>query len=288
MARLFESPSEVRNRIRSESLGRTRGLGTAVYGLGRLFGVDPAEGSADLTRAQTRQGILADMKQKYAQIPETPESVMKYGQEMTMRLMQAGDMQGAAAASQILGQFQPKSPLVTVQTGDPNKNPFIKQYATKLMDDKTKAESAVKLMQNTREMKALMDEGMVTGFGAKFITSLGRAANQLGFDAGTEVDNAQAYYAAAAQNTAQIIKEFGAGTGLSDADREYAERAAAGDITMTEKSLRKIIDINMRAARNAIKRYNRNVDRVPKDYLQGLDMKIEIPDVEVPEMKPQV
>ena len=35
----------------------------------------------------------------------------------------------------------------------------------------------------------------------------------------------------------QIIKQFGAGTGLSDKDREFAERAAAGDITMDNSAL---------------------------------------------------
>jgi hypothetical protein len=61
--------------------------------------------------------------------------------------------------------------------------------------------------------------------------------------------------ASLAAPVAQIIKQFGAGTGLSDADREFARMAAAGDIGLTSKSIKRIMEINDRAATNLIKRY---------------------------------
>jgi hypothetical protein len=62
-----------------------------------------------------------------------------------------------------------------------------------------------------------------------------------------------------AQNVGKIIKQFGAGTGLSDADRQYAEKMAGGKITLDVKALNKILDINERAARNVITRHNKDV-----------------------------
>ena len=54
-----------------------------------------------------------------------------------------------------------------------------------------------------------------------------------------------------------LIRMFGSGTGLSDADRMYAEKIAGGNISVNEQSLRKMIAINKRARINLIRRYNR-------------------------------
>jgi hypothetical protein len=63
-------------------------------------------------------------------------------------------------------------------------------------------------------------------------------------------------------NVGRIIKQFGAGTGLSNADREYAAKIAAGEIALTETALRRILDINDRAANRAIDLHNRNVKSI--------------------------
>ena len=60
-----------------------------------------------------------------------------------------------------------------------------------------------------------------------------------------------------AQNVGKLIKQFGAGTGLSDADREYATKMAGGLITVDEKAIRKILDINDKAAQNVIRLHNK-------------------------------
>jgi formyltetrahydrofolate synthetase len=49
---------------------------------------------------------------------------------------------------------------------------------------------------------------------------------------------------------------FGAGTGLSDADREFAKLIAGGNTQVTEAALRRILDINERAARGVIALHN--------------------------------
>ena len=76
-----------------------------------------------------------------------------------------------------------------------------------------------------------------------------------------------------AANTAKIIKQFGAGTGLSDADREYALKAAAGDISMDEKAIRKILNINNKAAQNAINKHNRDVSGIKTNIPLSVDVK---------------
>jgi len=121
---------------------------------------------------------------------------------------------------------------------------------------------ASRALQGVQNAKRLLDEGVVTGAGADFLVSFGKGLERLGFNLGDELDNSQAFLAAQASQVANIIKQFGAGTGLSDADREFATKAAAGDIAMSEDAIREIIRINESAYRNVVKDFNKSVDEI--------------------------
>jgi hypothetical protein len=112
-------------------------------------------------------------------------------------------------------------------------------------------------LESSEAALKLLDEGVISGFGADFRLGMGKALQQVGVRlADDEIANTEAFIATRAQEVGRIIKLFGAGTGLSDADREYATKAAAGTVAMNEESIRRIIDINNRAARNVIDSYN--------------------------------
>ena len=135
-----------------------------------------------------------------------------------------------------------------------------------ITENQDKAKSAVLTLQSNQEAIDILDSGVITGTGAEWITGFGKALQQAGFTLmDNPTDNAQAYAASAAKRVAEIITAFGSGTGLSDADREYARNAAAGDITMTEGAIRKIIDINNRAAQGAINSYNADISKLSED-----------------------
>lgn len=122
------------------------------------------------------------------------------------------------------------------------------------------AEEAAEIITTVHEGRKLLESGMVTGFGAETLVTIGQALKQIGFDAqGDATANAQAYASTMAQNVGKLIKQFGAGTGLSDADREYAEKMAGGKITLDKNAILKILDINERAARSAIRKHNQRV-----------------------------
>lgn len=155
------------------------------------------------------------------------------------------------------------------------------EQAKKVVADKVKAEDAAQILATNNVAKSLLDKGMITGTGADFFVGLNKALNKAGIDFGgaDAAANSQAYGGLMATNTAKIIKNFGAGTGLSDADRAYALKAAAGDINMDEKAIRRLIDINNKAAQNAIKMHNKNVAGIktniplsvnPEDYSAGI------------------
>lgn len=98
----------------------------------------------------------------------------------------------------------------------------------------------------------LLDEGVITGFGADFRVGMGKALQQVGIHlADDEVANTEAFVASRALEVGRLIKMFGAGTGLSDADREFATKAAGGNIDMNEASIRRILKINNLVAQEA-------------------------------------
>ena len=132
--------------------------------------------------------------------------------------------------------------------------------------------------------RQILDQGATTGFGANFLVNVGQALKQVGVNLNSdESANAQTYMATMAQNVGRIIKQFGAGTGLSNADREYAEKMAGGNITLDERALRRILDINDKLSRTVISKHNDNVRR----FKAGDEFLIEEPTAAKSTLPPQ-
>lgn len=130
----------------------------------------------------------------------------------------------------------------------------------RILKDQEVAQDARSIIDTVQQGRQLLRSGMITGFGAEALTQIGAALNQAGISfASDSVANTQAFAANMAQNVGRIIKQFGAGTGLSNADREYAEKMAGGKITLDRAAIERILDINERAARNVITAHNKRV-----------------------------
>lgn len=160
------------------------------------------------------------------------------------------------------------SPQTTVLNDLRAQNEFAKIFGRKNAETFfERREGAIKAqtsLKSNKEALALLDRGVTTGFGADFRVGFGKALQLAGFsESEDEIANTEAFAASRAREVGTIIELFGAGTGLSDADREFATKAAAGDISMTEKSMRRILEINERASRNIIKLFNKDAEQIP-------------------------
>lgn len=149
-----------------------------------------------------------------------------------------------------------------------------KKQAGKVFESQTAAEDAAQILTSNADARALLDQGMITGAGAEFLVSLNQGLKQIGVDLGyaDAAANAQAYAAVLGNNVGKLIKQFGAGTGLSDADREFAKQIAGGRISLDEKALRRILDINDRAARKAIEIHNKKYGGVKTNIPLTVEM----------------
>lgn len=152
-----------------------------------------------------------------------------------------------------------------------------KNFAETLQAKAQGAQDAADSLRATQDARGLLDKGVITGFGADFKVGLGKALQAAGINYDDDaIANTEAFGASRAKEVGRIIKLFGAGTGLSDADRAYAQKAAAGEITMNEKSIRRILDINERASWNVIQNYSKLRGGLGPEYQQYY------PDVQLP------
>lgn len=148
-----------------------------------------------------------------------------------------------------------------------------------LLDNKVAALDAASIIDTVNTGRDIMKSGMITGAGADFLVNLNQGLKTVGIDAGyaDAAANSQAFTANMAGNVGKLIKQFGAGTGLSDADREFAKDMAGGRISLDAKAINRILDINERAARNVVKRHNKDV----KGIKTNIPLEVELP----PEIK---
>ena len=144
-----------------------------------------------------------------------------------------------------------------------------------ILDSKAAALDASAIIDTVNTGRDIMKSGMITGAGADFLVNLNQGLKTAGIDAGyaDASANSQAFAANMAANVGKLIKQFGAGTGLSDDDRKFATDMAGGRISLDSKAINRILDINEKAARNTIKRHNKDV----KGIQTNIPLEVEMP-----------
>lgn len=253
-------------------------VGFSEGGIGALFGLPNGRTSGGYDLAGALQGAGAS-------------------------LMAIDNPQGAAALSRLVGNNRQNAPFqfhMDPRTGtllrfNPNTGQAevigkgkpaettlekaVTEMGVKTLAERQKvATDALASLQSNAEARAMLDKGIITGFGAEWKLAFGKALQSAGFHMNDDaIANTEAFVSSRALEIGRLIKNFGAGTGLSDEDRNVANRAAAGDITYNEESIRKVLDVYDKASRNAINTYNKQIESlgISSPFLQ----KIEIPDL---------
>jgi hypothetical protein len=125
-------------------------------------------------------------------------------------------------------------------------------------------------------------EGVFTGMGAESIQlPLAKLLMKGGFiskDSEKMVENTEAFVANAGNMVAEVIQAFGAGTGLSDADRDFARGIVGGTVALTEASLKRLIKLQARATMRKIEMHNREAENLP-EAVQGWGLSVDVPDM---------
>ena len=122
-----------------------------------------------------------------------------------------------------------------------------------------KARSAYRSLDVSRDRLKILEDNpnLITGGKLSELSTnvLITLASSLGITApGTEdAEAAQLLIAQGVEEVGQTIKAFGAGTGLSDADREFAQIGAGATQELTAENIKRIVELRIEAADEAIR-----------------------------------
>ena len=125
------------------------------------------------------------------------------------------------------------------------------------VDFNKKAQDARDMIELIDRQTARLEGGMPTGLLAETELNLRRFGELIGLPYDPAITNAQEFVSEAGKIVADQIKDFGSGTGLSDADREYAKLIAAADITTQQEALFNLLKIRRRAMVETVEKFNK-------------------------------
>ena len=115
----------------------------------------------------------------------------------------------------------------------------------------------------------LLKGKVITGAGAEATLALNKALGFFGIQS-QQVADTEVLKARLAVPVFSLVKQLGAGTGISNADREYAEMAAGGKITLDKNAIIRLVEIGRKASQNTVDSYNEALDEAyppdNKDY----------------------
>ena len=121
----------------------------------------------------------------------------------------------------------------------------------------TKAQDARNMIELIDRQVGKLEGGMPTGLAANVELNLRRFGELIGLPYDPAVTNAETFISEAGKIVADQIKDFGSGTGLSDADREYAKLIAAADITTQQEALFSLLKIRRNAVVRTVENFNK-------------------------------
>lgn len=110
------------------------------------------------------------------------------------------------------------------------------------------ADEDAKLVPLLDDMEKLLDSGnVISGMGAELRLGGERALALAGDDRAKErVAATEAWKNLTARQVLPLVKQLGTGAGITDADRKFTEAIVAGDIELSEATMRRVIEIGRR------------------------------------------
>lgn len=206
------------------------------------------------------QGVVAPQFKEFAQstLPDDPAQL-----QVALRNQFLSQIPPAERAK----LFVPKSAEVLAQDIErasagasrisiaPSAKKFSEKFGEKAAEQfdtlYTQAQGAEQSINLSRQLKPLLNNpDFISGTLGNVRLELAKALGLPG------AEETQAYFAGIGGQVAQIIKSFGAGTGLSDADRKFAERMAGGSEELTTDAIKRIVRLNDEASKFVLKKYN--------------------------------
>lgn len=161
-------------------------------------------------------------------------------------------------------KFAPTGTQVNVNTTQKAGDRFATELAGKRADTLVKSyENALAAKKAIEALESAEDDfaaGIKSGATGQVALGISKWAKALGIDADPQIANTEAFRANMARETLNLVKGLGAGTGISNADREFAEKASGGSILLDDGAMYRLMNIAKAAAANVQMEHNRLLD----------------------------
>jgi hypothetical protein len=160
-----------------------------------------------------------------------------------------------------------------------------------IVEDFTKAGAAVTTIQKLQQARRSLNApgGIVSGdiLAPVRLETLKLASSLFGLPSEAAA-NTEAFQSSMKEIVLPLVKQLGTGNSISNADREFVEKATGGDIRLTEDAVRRIISVMERGQRNEIIKANEKLQRRIDDADDDSPLKRRKGDlIPVPELSPE-
>jgi hypothetical protein len=169
---------------------------------------------------------------------------------------------------------------LVVNTGQSYTSAFGKGIAEQDLNKFTAAQGAPKQIESAQQTLNLLDKGAITGLGANYKLNLARALNVVGANNDEVIKNTEQLVANRGQAVLNNIKTsgLGAGQGFTDKDRQFLENVVGGTISLNDKTLRDLANIEIKTAKALANNWNSRLSSIPKEAIVGSGIgKVELP-----------
>jgi hypothetical protein len=161
---------------------------------------------------------------------------------------------------------------ISLNTGTEKKygEEFGRNVATQDSEMLSAARAAPKLAQSAVDiMAALNSPGLISGAGADIRLSLAKALDLAGNTPDAGIANTEALISSMGQSTLNSIKSsgLGSGQGFTDKDLVFLQTAAGGKINMSLENIRRLADLQYRAAQQSVSAWDSRRKTLPAGIL---------------------
>lgn len=132
-----------------------------------------------------------------------------------------------------------------------------KQIVSRRQGAQTAAEQTIPAIHEARKS---LDAGTITGAFAEGRLGWSKVGALFGITDPSQIANTEVLSSSIGSGVLAHIKELGANP--SNADRDYIEKVQGGKIALDEQSIRRILDIQEKYARNAVRNFNSDAKKL--------------------------
>lgn len=226
-------------------------------------------------RKNSQASALAEAQRQYYALPTNKQNM-----QAASKISQAvKDSTGFDVTPEDIFK-NPNKPLVSIDTGAKAASAGEVAYAEKFAGEMVKSDASMLEAARqapdvydraSRVMDMLNNKKVITGAGADFRLEFAKGMKLLGWSSSDAPENTETLFTELASGTLEAVKQsgLGTGTGFSNTDREYLEKAKGGRISLEKNSMMNIARIAQRVAKLTADKWNKRVQQLPDSALKG-------------------